>query len=626
MASFDSPHQLPAQQPCAGVQNLDSHASWQPTGTPSTLLSHSEMDTDSPMVVPATSASVQTSTNPPHSSTSTSGSFVTLEPFIPSQRRRRRRRLHELVEPNSSPTPGETAVAPHKSFFVVTSSTGRNLAEIDVIAANAQLERLLRGKPKSISELRSGDLLVEVSSKAQGDALLRLTHLADCAVSVAPHERLNQSRGTIYYANKPKYTTAQLQSTLADFHVVDVHQMSRKRNGVTEHLPLYVLTFASCQLPSYVSIGWTRCSVRLYVPRPRRCYKCQKFGHSATSCRSTTGLCANCGEVSHPPPCTNPSKCSNCDGSHPASSQNCFYYTLEQEILTTQAKDRLSYRDAKRSVTSRFVRPNQSFASKLLSPVTSAGGSSSSQQFLKSPMSASSSAPRRSQKEDARRKATSSPSTVVSSSTTSVTSSPSSVRPISSTLPSNPNPSNPRPAYISSAVPPPSGASVASHKSTAFPKPSSSTSSSSSAHSTRSTAPARSTSRDSHRKRSLSVSGHSDSAERSGKQRQASPSPNRETSRHHLLKTFPIPASFPSLPPTPDIAQMMMGCESASSLSGCSDDRDLPSPSPILNTRIPCSLPSPSPVIRTKHSPGLPLSKPSDTSSIHTIISPRPPS
>ncbi|GBN08076.1 hypothetical protein AVEN_273830-1 [Araneus ventricosus] len=41
-----------------------------------------------------------------------------------------------------------------------------------------------------------------------------------------------------------------------------------------------------------------RLSVRPYIPNPLRCFKCQRFGHSKTSCRGTL-TCARCAEVGH---------------------------------------------------------------------------------------------------------------------------------------------------------------------------------------------------------------------------------------------------------------------------------------------------------------------------------------
>ena len=134
-----------------------------------------DMDLDSSVAIPGTSASVPSSMAAPISLSASSKSnlIATYEPFVPAKPKNRKNRkpLHELALINEFPSLGEVPT-PYKSFYLVKSSTGMNLTEIDVISANNQLERQLRGKPKSISELRSGDLLVEVASRSQGEALL----------------------------------------------------------------------------------------------------------------------------------------------------------------------------------------------------------------------------------------------------------------------------------------------------------------------------------------------------------------------------------------------------------------------------------------------------------------------
>ena len=191
-------------------------------------------------------------------------------------------------------------------FYKISSVSGESLAEIDVIKANRQLESTIRGRPKKITELRTGQLLVEVATELQSHHISSLKTLDKCAVTVEAHDRLNQSKGTIRYANRPNYTDTQLLEALKPFGVSEVYQLKRKENGTLITLPIFILTFNSYTLPDHVNIGWTRCPVRPYVPRPRRCFNCQRFGHGARSCRSSHPICVNCGEVRHEEICSRP--------------------------------------------------------------------------------------------------------------------------------------------------------------------------------------------------------------------------------------------------------------------------------------------------------------------------------
>lgn len=320
-------------------------------------------------------------TDPLLTATGSSDTIATLEPFEmrstsqPGARRRRGgRRLHEFAQ-RQHETFQQNLIFDNnirsqdfKKYYTVSAKTGENLSEINVIKANKDLEKKLDGPPQKITETRTGELLIEVKNKKQGDLLCALTHLDTCEIDVKPHNKLNQTKGTIRYANRPRYSPDQLLQELKRYQVVELYQLKKRVGGILEDLPVYILTFESCSLPENVAIGWTRCSVREYVPRPRRCFKCQRFGHGAKTCRSDITTCANCGDEAHGLPCNKPKHCANCQENHATTSNQCFYYIMEQEILAVQTKQHISYPEAKRTITSRHIQPNRSFATVVKAP------------------------------------------------------------------------------------------------------------------------------------------------------------------------------------------------------------------------------------------------------------------
>ncbi|GBN27501.1 hypothetical protein AVEN_67559-1 [Araneus ventricosus] len=106
-----------------------------------------------------------------------------------------------------------------------------------------------------------------------------------------------------------------------------------------------------------------RLSVRTYIPNPLRCFKCQRFGHSKTSCRGTL-TCARCAEVGHESTdCTRTEKCVNCKGEHTSFSRNCAAWKREKEIISTKIKKQISYPEARKLVNSQTPTPGNSYVS-----------------------------------------------------------------------------------------------------------------------------------------------------------------------------------------------------------------------------------------------------------------------
>ena len=60
-----------------------------------------------------------------------------------------------------------------------------NLANIDVIKANKQMSEQIKGKPRKVTELRDGSLLVEVSNEQQSKLIQSIVKLDETKVTVS---------------------------------------------------------------------------------------------------------------------------------------------------------------------------------------------------------------------------------------------------------------------------------------------------------------------------------------------------------------------------------------------------------------------------------------------------------
>ncbi|XP_055931848.1 uncharacterized protein LOC129962135 [Argiope bruennichi] len=211
--------------------------------------------------------------------------------------------------------------------------------------------------------MRSGDLLVQVSTKKQSHQILKLKALATIPVSVQPHVALNYSKGVITCGELFNVPLEEILKELQGQGVTHVRRITIRRDGQlldTKHL---ILTFHSPKLPEYIYAGYMKLPVRQYIPNPLRCFQCQRFGHSKVNCRGTV-TCARCAEKGHDSQqCTAQEKCVNCDGAHSSFSRACKRWTLEKQIITLKIKESISYPEARRKVLSLVLVFQLSYAS-----------------------------------------------------------------------------------------------------------------------------------------------------------------------------------------------------------------------------------------------------------------------
>nr|XP_042911592.1 uncharacterized protein LOC122272238 [Parasteatoda tepidariorum] len=217
------------------------------------------------------------------------------------------------------------------------------------------------GEVASVKKLRSGDLLVEVSEK-QAAILSTCEKICSFTVTISPHKTLNTSRGVISQSEFLDDEEETVAEELKEQHVTAVRRIKIRRDGKlipTKHL---ILTFDTPKLPYSVKLAWHNCPIRPYVPNPLRCFQCQRFGHSKTSCRSKP-ICAHCSGFDHSDTsCELPALCSNCNGAHAAYSRNCPKWSQEKEIQSVKVLQNVTFSEARRIVTARTPRPGVSYS------------------------------------------------------------------------------------------------------------------------------------------------------------------------------------------------------------------------------------------------------------------------
>lgn len=126
-----------------------------------------------------------------------------------------------------------------------------------------------------------------------------------------------------------------------------------KRENDSKSSPV-ILTFREYP-PTTVYIGFQRYKTKIFIPNPTRCYKCQRYGHTAGSCRAKL-RCPRCSLEHEFKDCplnavenaSNASnlKCPNCGGNHSAAFKGCSAFIKAKEINIVKVSNKISYAEA----------------------------------------------------------------------------------------------------------------------------------------------------------------------------------------------------------------------------------------------------------------------------------------
>ena len=249
---------------------------------------------------------------------------------------------------NSVPDSDDDSTSTIRSFakFLVVEPVDRDVPIKFSIFAIHKFASCAIGAVVSAKLLRSGDILVEVASRAQYDCAMALTMWVDVPVKVSEHRRLNTSRGIIRCRDLRDCSDDEILEALQPGGVTAIKRISISRNGKSELTNTMILTFKFPTPPKKIKVAYMSIPVELYIPNPLRCYKCQKYGHSQTAC-SRTPVCARCSKPGHDDKdCRDNEHCINCNGDHPAFSRDCPEWRRQRDITRLKFEKNVSFAEA----------------------------------------------------------------------------------------------------------------------------------------------------------------------------------------------------------------------------------------------------------------------------------------
>jgi hypothetical protein len=233
---------------------------------------------------------------------------------------------------------------PPSSFapFLVVEPVDKQVQLTQSVFATQKYATSAIGDIKSAKRLRSGVLLLEVRSRAQYNLAMSLTKWLDVDVKVSEHRGLNTCRGVIRCRDLRDCSEDEILDALQSQNVIAVRHVMTKRDGNQQPTNTFILTFRLTSPPTHITAAYMRISVERFIPNPLRCYNCQRYGHSKTTCNRQM-VCAKCGVEGHvDTDCVAPEQCFNCKGNHPAYSKDCPEW-VKQRAITKLKCEKISH-------------------------------------------------------------------------------------------------------------------------------------------------------------------------------------------------------------------------------------------------------------------------------------------
>lgn len=178
--------------------------------------------------------------------------------------------------------------------------------------------------------------------------------IAGKTMEVIANDKLNTSRGVMFYPAFKYLPNEDIITSLSSAGVTDISRILKKGNNTTNEIGttegrintgLFIITFRKPKLPHNIKICFENIAINPYYPNPMKCQNCHNYGHKKLNCRKDK-VCGNCGDIFHEV-CPNQPKCINCNESHPAWNNKCPIWNNEKSIIKYAIDFEVSFKEAR---------------------------------------------------------------------------------------------------------------------------------------------------------------------------------------------------------------------------------------------------------------------------------------
>ena len=212
------------------------------------------------------------------------------------------------------------------------------------------------GEIKFAREYDDGNLLIGCSDETQMEKAKMLKMVGGkevmMVVQVGEHrvQRPKMSKGVIT-GIAVEIEEEELKKSLVTpgIEVVSVKRMTK--GPEKEKSESVLIEFKGEEIPGRVYVGCMSYYVREYIPKPMRCFKCQKFGHIAKFCKEKR-RCARCSGDHEYGECEGKEKpkCCSCGGEHSVAFGGCPIMKKEVEIQKVKVLEKITYAQAVKKI------------------------------------------------------------------------------------------------------------------------------------------------------------------------------------------------------------------------------------------------------------------------------------
>ena len=232
-------------------------------------------------------------------------------------------------------------------FLLIAMNEGAPSSIINPFQLHRTISRF--GEASRIARRSDGKVEVEMKTSEGAQKLISSDVLniqtkngtRTIPITVRTHPTKGFATGVITVPDLEDVEDDDILDELRDQGVQKLRRLQRKENDGTVPTDTLVLSFSGERLPEKVRVAWRTVRVRQYIPNPVRCYKCQSYGHMASSCKGKV-RCARCSTFGHNSSTCRAAKAKcTCGGDHEVWSRDCPTLQAEKKKI----KHRISGRD-----------------------------------------------------------------------------------------------------------------------------------------------------------------------------------------------------------------------------------------------------------------------------------------